>query len=138
MSGLLIGCRLLPLLNESDMDLVVKSTRPDWLILRFLPSSSVSNFGDKTSRSGERLPSLSLDVDDGGVGGNKKLAVKQLEKKQNNNQYFPRSLSLKGQQTRTICGLNTKSIICFIVKKGEKNMVAHNQLSTRKRLFSRI
>lgn len=36
-------------------------------------TSSASSFGETTSRMGERLPSLSLDVDDGGVGGKIKL-----------------------------------------------------------------
>jgi hypothetical protein len=77
MRGLLIGWRLLPLPNESGNGLVVKSTLPAWFNLR-VPISSPdvsSSLGDAASLSGERLPSLSLDVDDGGVGGNEKLAT---------------------------------------------------------------
>ena len=75
MRGLLIGWRLLPLPNESDNGLAVKRTLPAWFNLRVPISSPVSSLGDAASLSGERLPSLSLDVDDGGVGGNEKLAI---------------------------------------------------------------
>lgn len=69
-----MGCRLLPLLNGSESGFEVKSTRLAWTILRALASSPASSLGDIVSLSGERLPSLSLDVDEGGVGGNTKLA----------------------------------------------------------------
>ena len=75
MRGLLIGWRLLPLPNESDNGLVVKSTLPAWFSLRDPIWSPASSLGDAASLSGERLLSLSLDVDDGGVGGNAKLAI---------------------------------------------------------------
>lgn len=73
MRGLLIGWRLLPLPNKSGNGLLFSRTLPVWFnLLVSLPSS---NLGDATSLSGDRLPSLSLDVDDGGVGGNEKPAA---------------------------------------------------------------
>ena len=89
MSGLLIGCRLLTDVNESPVMLLllqllllieVLACRTLLLAaIRRLTSmttiSSGSSLGDTASRSGDTLPSLSLDVDDGGVGGNMNLPV---------------------------------------------------------------
>ena len=49
--------------------------------------SSGSSLGDTASRNGDTLPSLSLDVDDGGVGGNMNLPVKSHSSLESNNSY---------------------------------------------------